>query len=242
MKKIHKTQMVVMDMEGTIFRSKIAFRRNGKEYIGGVWTLLCDILGEETSLANKKNYERFIHRNDSDHKDDYYGYYRFCEDTLRLFQGKLTKTQFYEVINAVPYFAGIHETIARIKSHGIRVAMITGGLKALADRAVVDHGIETCHAAAECFWDGENLKHWCISPTDFEHKKTLVEMLHNDLGMPRKGILFVGDGDNDRHVAAYCDSIAFNPTGSELRHHCSAVIKQEPGKEDLSAILEYINW
>ncbi|MDK9719368.1 MAG: HAD family hydrolase [Trichlorobacter sp.] len=243
MKKTVKTKLVVLDMEGTIFRSKVAFNQNGKEYIGGVWTLLCDILGEDASLANKKNYERFIHRNDPGQKSDYYGYFRFVEDTILLHQRhNLTKSQFYYVINSVSYFAGVCETISRLKENGIRVAMITGGLKALADRVVWDHGIDTCHAAAEYFWDGEELKRWSISPTDFEHKRALLEMLHNDLGIAQEEIIFVGDGDNDQHIAAYCKSIAFNPTGKELHNHCSAVITQEPGKEDLSAILDYINW
>ncbi len=236
MKKTNKTQLVVLDMEGTVFAAKIPFTHNGKEYIGGVWTLLCNILGEEASQENKKNYERYIH-------DPAYGYFRFVEDTILLHQRhKLTRSQFYEVINAVPYFAGVSQTLARLKEKGIRVAMITGGLKALADRVVWDHGIDTSHAAAEYFWDGEGLKRWSISPTDFEHKRTLLEMLHNDLMIPREGILFVGDGDNDQHIAAYCNSIAFNPTGTKLHNHCSVVIKQEPGKEDLSAILDYINW
>lgn len=240
-----KTKLCVFDMEGVIFRSKIKFNLNGRDYVGGIWTLLCDILGEEASLENKKNYERFIHRNDPQCKDDYYGYFRFVEDTIMIHKKYgLTKKQFYDVINSVPYFPGVSETFSKLKEHGIRIALISGGLKALADRVIWDYGIDTCHTAAEYFWQGDNLHRWNINPTDFEHKKTLIESLHRDLNIKRREILFTGDGDNDRHIAEYCDTtIAFNPTGKELHHYCSEEsIIQEAGREDLSAVLSYVNW
>ena len=114
-----KTKLVVFDMEGVIFRSKIKFNLNGRDYVGGIWTLLCDILGDEASLENKKNYERFVHCHGPKYKDEpYYGYFRFVEDTNKIFkQYGLTKKQFEDVIKSVPYFPGVAETIAKLKEH-----------------------------------------------------------------------------------------------------------------------------
>jgi len=246
-----KTKVVAFDMEGVIFRSKINFSLNGKDYVGGIWTLLCDILGPEASKKNMENYERFRHRHDPKHKDEpYYGYFHFVEDTIDIFKNYglnekkgLTKTQFEDVIRSVPYFPGVADTFGKLKEHGIRIALISGGLKALADRVILDYGIDSSHTSAELFWEGETLHRWNISPTDFEHKKTLIESLHRDLGIKHKEIMFVGDGDNDKHIADYCGvAIAFNPTGTELHNYCSEVIKQEVGQEDLSAILSYVHW
>ena len=239
-----KTKLVVFDMEGTIFKSRVNFKLNDREFVGGVWTLLCDILGDDASAANKKNYERFVNRHNPHYEGRYPGYFNFVEDTILIHKKYgLTKTQFYDVINTVPYFGGVGETFSKLQEHGIRIALISGGLKALAERVVMDYGLDSCFASAEYYWQGENLHRWNINPTDIDHKKTLVESLHRDLGIRRKQILFVGDGDNDKDIAEYCDAaIAFNPSGKELEHCCSVVITQEPGKEDLSEILNHIHW
>jgi phosphoserine phosphatase len=242
-----KTKLVVFDMEGVIFRSRINFCLNGQDYVGGIWTLLCDILGTGASKKNMENYERFKHRHDPKYKDEpYYGYFRFVEDTIDIFKNYgadetkkgLSRAQFEDVIKSVPYFPGVAETFAKLKEHGIRIALISGGLKALADRVIWDYGIDSSYTAAELFWEGETLHRWNINPTDFEHKKTLIESLHRDLGIKHKEIMFVGDGDNDQHIADYCGvAIAFNPTGTKLNDYCSAVVNVE----DLSAVLPFVH-
>lgn len=236
-------RLVIFDMEGTIFRSKILFCHNGSEYYGGIWTLLCDILGAEPRLQNQINWERWKNRSNPGSSDPYKGYSQWVEDTIILHQRHgLTKSKFQEVINAVPYFTGVADTFAALRSAGVRIALISGGLKALADRVMIDHRLDHCYAAAEYYWKGEELYHWNIHPTDYEHKKTLVELLHRDLGIPREECLFVGDGDNDREIAKYLDhAIAFNPSGEKiLEQYCSIVIRQQDGHEDLSEVLKHV--
>lgn len=239
-----KIRLAIFDMEGTIFRSKINFQYNNREYHGGVWTLLCDVLGDTPRDENKKNWERWQHRHDPSYPNRYKGYSEWVEDTILLHRDHgLTKTLFEAVIASVPYFVGVGQTFARLKEAGVKIALISGGLKALADRVAIDHRLDHCYAAAEYYWKGEKLHHWNIHPTDYEHKRTLVELLHRDLGISRKECLFVGDGDNDHEIAEYLDkSIAFNPSGEKLLEKCcSTIIKQDEGKEDLSEVLNYIN-
>jgi phosphoserine phosphatase len=240
-----KVRFAIFDMEGTIFKCKIHFCHNGREYHGGIWTLLCDILGEEARLQNQKNWERWKYRNDPDYPDPYKGYSQWVEDTILLHRRYgLTRSQFQEVINAVPYFAGVAETFAALRRAGVRIALVSGGLKALADRVTLDHRLDYCFAAAEYYWTGEELYHWNIHPTDYEHKKSLVELLHRDLGITKEECLFVGDGDNDREVAEYLGhAIAFNPSGEKLLEQCCPIIiRQDEGQEDLSEILKHISF
>jgi phosphoserine phosphatase len=241
---VGKIRLAIFDMEGTIFRSKISFQHNGREYHGGIWTLLCDILGEVPRVQNQKNWERWKNRADASYPDRYTGYSQWVEDTILLHKDHgLTKSTFDGVIGSVPYFRGVAETMAALRHAGVKIALISGGLKALADRAARDHRLDHSYASAEYFWSGENLYHWNIHPTDYEHKRSLVELLRGDLGIARDECVFVGDGDNDRDIASHLDhSIAFNPSGEKLLEQCCEnVIQQEAGQEDLSEVLKFID-
>jgi len=78
----------------------------------------------------------------------------------------LTRAVFDDVVWSVPYFRCVGETVAVLKGAGVEIAVVSGGLKAMADRLSVDHKIHHCFAAAEYFWteDGTIL-HWNVMPT-----------------------------------------------------------------------------
>ena len=154
----------------------------------------------------------------------------------------ISRDQFYEVINSVEYFEGAEKTFKSLHENNIKIAAVSGGLKALADRVVIDHGLEHIFAAAELHWcDKGNLRNWNIMPTDFQQKRSIVEMLLADMHIEPEECAFVGDGINDCFVAEYVGvSVAFNSKYKELTDVVDHIISQETGKEDLSAALNYI--
>lgn len=222
-----KIKLAVFDMEGTIFRN--AFM--GKEF-PSIWKVLCSLCGPEALEEDAANTQKY-------YAGGYPGYSAWVIDTLRILKKHgLTKNQFEGVISGIEYFPGVAETFATLKSKGIQIAVISGGLKALTDRIVVEHEIEHCFAAAEFFWnDDGSIRHWNVQPTDFQHKRSVLEILCRDLGIKQSECAFVGDGRNDRDVAEYAAlSIGFNPH-EQLRDSATILIEQEIGEENLAAVL-----
>lgn len=222
-------QLAVFDLEGTIFRN---------QYMGeacpSLWAVLCNLCKNKKAKredeANRKKY----------YQGKYPGYSQWVIDTIKIHQKyHLVRSQFEEVISTVEYYPGVDETFRVLREMGVTIAVISGGLKALADRVAQDYKIEHTFAAAEYFWNPDGtIRHWNVMPTDFAHKRSMLEILCRDLGISADECLFVGDGRNDRAVAGYCAlSIGFNPH-DELRHDVDVIIEQPKGGEDLSAILQ----
>lgn len=219
-------KLAVFDLEGTLIRN--SYRGNG---FPSIWKVLCNFCGPEAAAKDEENRKKF-------YAGGYPGYIYWVMDTIMILKPKLKKSGYESIIKALEYYPGVAETMAALKKAGIRIAIISGGLKALADRFAIDHGIEHVFASAEFHWasDGTML-HWNAMPTDFKHKSSLLEMLCHDLKIDRNECAFIGDGRNDKDVAGFAGlSIGFNPH-IELRDAASVIIEQDMGKEDLSAIL-----
>lgn len=224
-------KLAVFDMEGTLFRSVY----QGQEF-ASIWKVLCSLCGPDAVAEDAANTRRYL-------AGGYQGYSAWVIDTLRILKKFGLKRQLFEmVINAIDYYPGVGETFVQLRRRGMTIAVISGGLKALADRVAVDHEVVHCFAAAEYFWNPDGtIRHWNVQPTDFEHKKTVLEILCRDLGISGDECLFVGDGRNDRAVAGFCAlSIGFNPH-DELRKEVDIIIEQPKGQENLSAVLEPIS-
>lgn len=223
-------KLAVFDLEGTIFRNSY----RGKDF-PSLWAVICNLCGPEAAKEDAANREKFYAGN-------YAGYSEWVIDTLKIHQKySLKQNQFESLINSIDYYPGVAETFDSLRQKGINIAIISGGLKALADRAAVDYKVEHCFAAAEYFWNQDGtIRHWNVMPTDFAHKKSVLEILCRDLGLSAEECLFVGDGRNDRAVAGHCAlSIGFNPH-DELRQDVDVIIEQSRGEENLAAVLQPI--
>ncbi|MEI6206745.1 MAG: HAD-IB family phosphatase [Desulfuromonadales bacterium] len=259
-----KIKLAVFDMEGTLFRrsygfdfikEQVEFKDNweklcqchpGKELaemqFSSAWTLLCDLLGPEASKKNQDNWKKWSDRG-------YSGYSEWVIDTIKIHQDYgLTKALFDAVVKqSAVYFPGVAETFQSLRSKNITIALVSGGLKAMADRVALEYKLEHCFTSAEYFWNPDDtIRHWNCQPSDFIHKKRLVKLLLHDLGISKEQALFIGDGGNDRDVAQYVGhSIGFYPK----QYHeffWDAVVRpepgKEPGKENLTEVLNHIHW
>lgn len=225
-------KLAVFDLEGTVFK-KSYYLHGGKEHLSA-WGALCTDLGAAAEDEDCKNRERFRKGN--------YLYSEWVLDTIKIYQKYgLSKARFDEVIQSVEYHKGAAEMFTALKDAKIKVAVVSGGLKALADRVAIEHKIEHCFATAELYWCFKGqIMHWNIMPTDFEHKRSVAEMLLKDLSIERECCAFIGDGINDQDVAAYVGtSIAFN-SHQDLKKVSHHIIEQNKGEEDLRAILDYL--
>lgn len=227
-------KLCVFDLEGTVFHTAALALSNG-ESARSAWPLLADRLGPQVLAEDRANLVRWK-------RGGYRGYSEWVIDTIRLHQRfGLTQEMFTDVIRSIPYFPGVTETFAALRRRGIILAVVSGGVKALADRVALEHGLEHCYAAAEYYWaESGVLRHWNVMPTDFAHKRALVDLLCEDLGLNPRQCAFVGDGKNDRLVALHVGvSVAFNPHAA-LKEAATHVVEQVAGEETLAGVLPYL--
>jgi phosphoserine phosphatase len=251
--KMEKIKLAVFDMEGTIFKKTYRYDFLKKDFpqyfrklcathgpekswkdneFSSAWTFLCDVLGPEAYSMNKANWNKW-----SD--GGYPGYSEWVIDTIKIHrQCGLTKGLFESFVKHAPvYYSGVSETLMALRGRGISIAVVSGGLKAMTDRISREHKIEHCYASAEYFWMADDtIEHWNVMPTDFNHKRGLVELLHHDLGIDQQECAFIGDGRNDKDVAKYVGlSIGFNPKPNH-KHWWSHIVEND----DLSEILKFL--
>jgi phosphoserine phosphatase len=97
--------------------------------------------------------------------------------------------------------------------------------------------------ACEYFWDdNDSLVHWNLLPGDFDGKIDFMKLLAKEYGISKENCIFVGDGENDRGLAANVEiSIAFNGH-AQLQEVATYSVNQEYGSEDFRAILPYLGF
>jgi len=127
-----------------------------------------------------------------------------------------------------------------LREKGLRLALISGGFKAQADRALLDLRINHAFAACELLWDERgNLVHWNLLPCDYEGKVDFMKLIMKEHGLAPDECAFVGDGKNDVALARVVGvSVAFNGA-PELREVSTHSVEQARGKEDFSEILRF---
>jgi len=225
-------ELIIFDMEGTIYK-KAVHSTNG--IAPSIWTRLAEHLGEDAYREEEATKAKW-------NRGGYSGYVEWMEDTIRIHQKYGLDRQFFEeVTSSVEYHPGVKETFSELKKRGIRTALVSGGFKAQADRALMDLKIDHAFAACEYLWDKDGrLVHWNLLPCDYEGKLDFVQLIMREHGLSREECAFVGDGKNDIALArAVGRSIAFNAS-PELQEISTYSINQKPGKEDFRAILDFM--
>jgi phosphoserine phosphatase len=221
-------------MEGTIFKKVI--RDSKGNTAPSAWTLIAKHLGDEALAEEEETKEKWTN-------GEYAGYVEWMEDTIEIHKKYGLEKKFYDkVFEEVDYHEGVQEVFDYLGEKGIRTGLISGGFKSQADRALKDLKIDHAFVACEYLWDEDGeLVHWNLLPADYEGKVDFMKLIMKEHGLKPEECAFVGDGRNDVPFAkAVGTFIAFNGA-KELQDVSTYSVNQPEGKEDFSAILEYLN-
>jgi phosphoserine phosphatase len=228
--KITAPKLIFFDMEGTIFKK--IYKTSKGNTAPSAWTLIAQHLGPEALKEEEWTKEKW-------NNGEYAGYVEWMEDTIKVHKKYgLNKGFFEKIMKGVDYYSGVKETFDVLEKAGIRTALISGGFKAQADRALKDLKIDHAFVACEYLWDEKgNLVHWNLLPCDYEGKLDFMHLLMKEHKLKKEEVAFVGDGKNDIPFAqAVGVSIAFNGA-PELQKVSTHSVNQPEGKEDFRAIL-----
>jgi len=138
------------------------------------------------------------------------------------------------ILDGVPLMAGARETIPLIKKK-YRVAIVSGGLKLLAQRLDRLFGFDYVEANELKVSDGKVVGF--SGDIDFEGKGRILEKIAEDAGVTLKECAAVGDHVNDVPlfgVAGY--SIAFNPKHKKIMECADEIIYEK----DLTRLLDLL--
>lgn len=221
------------DMEGTLLQKDFALD-NGK-VAPSAWTVLAKLISEECYLEEELSKDRW-------NAGEYNGYLDWMKDTIRIQQKHgLKKWHLDEIVKSAKLHNGAHELITSIKTTSAKVVLISGGIKALADKVQRELKIDHAFSACEYFFDDYgNLDFYNLLPTDNEGKASFMQQIAKEYGVPPSECAFVGDGKNDVTLAKSVGiSVAFNAQ-IELSQIATFSIKQKKGQENLAYIKELI--
>ncbi len=226
-------KLIFFDMEGTIF-SKCVDAEDTK-VAPSSWFTIAKYLGDRACAEEKATQKKW-------NNGEYTGYLEWMEDTVRIHaKYGLRREAFLRILDAVEFMSGAYEVFKSVHDAGIHTALVTGGFKHQANRAATALRIKHVFAGCEYFWDDQDiLAHWNLLPADYHGKVDFMRSLLRDYDYSLEELAFVGDGQNDIHLAEEVGiSIAFN--GHEtLQEAATHSIVQEQGDEDLRAILPYL--
>ncbi len=132
---------------------------------------------------------------------------------------------------------GARETLSELKSHGARLAVISGTLDLLLDTLFPGHPFDEVYTNRIVFDVDGRIAHWHATPFDMDGKGVALRSIAAREDIPLNRCAFVGDHANDLAAArlAGC-SVAFNPKSAELAASASAVVHSR----DLRDILPHL--
>src|SRR5688572_15311847 len=132
--------IVFFDLEGTLLKKHYALD-NGK-VAPSAWTLLAEHLGKDCLREEEATKDRWL-------SGQYAGYVEWMRDTIRIHRDyRLTRDVFEQVMRSVDLMPGAERVFDELRANGVVTAIVSGGFKALGDRAQrilrVDHAICAC--------------------------------------------------------------------------------------------------
>jgi phosphoserine phosphatase len=139
---------------------------------------------------------------------------------------------------ALSLVEGARETLGELKTHGARLAVISGTLDLLLDVLFPDHPFDEVYTNRVAFDDDGRISHWHATPFDMDGKGVALRSIALRENIPLSRCAFVGDHANDVAAArlAGC-SIAFNPKSAELAKAASAVVHSRNLRDILPHLL-----
>lgn len=169
---------------------------------------------------------------------DYETWCELCVNTYEEFS--LTEKKFYEIVEEnVTLHDGTVETINELRSRGIKVGIISGGIYNIYEQVSKKFGLEVDYVnftATLDFDENGRLTGGKYNSYDYEGKLDMFKLYCKWTNATLHEALFVGDSYNDISVFKATNGIAFSSDSEDLKKYAKYVIKGDNMKE----LLDYV--
>ncbi|MFH1787832.1 MAG: HAD family phosphatase [Candidatus Altiarchaeota archaeon] len=141
-----------------------------------------------------------------------------------------------DILYKVPLMPGAAETLTQIKSQGIKIAIITGGLKILADRILETYGLD--YSVGNELTEKNGRVTGVKKDVDFYGKGKILTEIAEQEGITTQECACIGDHINDIPMFKIAGlSIAFNPKDDELEKNAHHTIHEKKLEKILPILL-----
>lgn len=142
-----------------------------------------------------------------------------------------------DILYGIPLMDGVSETLSELKDMGFKIAIITGGLKTLADRIRKTHNLDYSIGNELTTRDGKIIG--VKKDVDFYSKGRILSEIASQEGITTSQCACIGDHVNDIPMFKLAGlSIAFNPKDEELRKHADYVIEEKKIRDIIAYLTE----
>jgi phosphoserine phosphatase len=215
-----KTKLVGFDWDGTLARMQVTHS----------WSAVNKLLNcePEMSALEKKFHAKEIN------------FLKWCEESINVYKRLgLTKEKLESAIASnLVLHEGALETINELRSRGIKVCIISGGIYNMYEYASRKFGLNVDYvsfAAKLNFDDQGRLADCDFNDYDYEGKLVKLKMYCAEAGCSLDEVIYVGDADNDIEVFKVSTGVACLSDSETLKKYAKHVIKGN----DMRAMLQY---
>lgn len=227
-------ELVVFDVDGVIYEKPwhdIGIAATSEKVAVSTW----DILFQELGIYNiheklLQNFEKGFFKN----------YMEWSKAACQVLKSVgLDKRTFFRIINRRPLTQGAVEVFKELHKYNVKIALITGSFKAIAERAARElGGADYIVGHCEFIFNSDGLlERWELQPVDYEDKVKLIQNIAIKNRIPLKKCAYIGDDVNDIN--------AFNEAGLAIAFNCKKVKALEAvdviiESRDLTTILPHL--
>ncbi|MBU2561937.1 MAG: HAD family phosphatase [Nanoarchaeota archaeon] len=215
-----KYKLVCFDVDGTLVDDTIYIWKTLHEHYGTDEEEILKMLGKY--LNKEVTYQEWV-----DH------------DVSLLQQKGATKEEMVGIIQKLKLMKGAKEAVNELKKTGLKLAVVSGSLGLVLDILFPDHPFDDVLINQFEFDEDGKLVRGVATPYDMEHKASGLKHLAERYGFNLSECIFVGDNNNDIHIAETAGlSIAFNCKSERLAEIADVLIPNDI--KDVRAILPHI--
>lgn len=217
-----KYRLVVFDVDGTLI-----------DNIEFIWVTLHEFFGLQNDPERIRAKEDFLSKKIT--------YQQWADTDMKLLKDRgANRESMLKAMESAKLMKGAIEILKDLKEMGIRTAIISGSIDFLLEKLIPDYEEFFDYVFLNKIYFDRKGEIEGMKATEFylERKKTgLLEICKREEIDPKEA-MFVGDQENDVHIAEAAGfSVAFNSKSEKLKEVSNVVID----KKDLREILKYLN-
>ena len=142
------------------------------------------------------------------------------------------------ILAEVPRMPGLHEALGELRSAGTTCAIITGGLRAMAEMLAAEAGFEHIRANNVVFGPDGRLEEGAVIEVPMRDKASVLRKLQAQLHILHAETGSVGDSAFDRGLFERSRiGVAFNPLDAEVVRAATHVVREKDLKRAVAPLL-----
>lgn len=154
----------------------------------------------------------------------------------------ITEEDLVSILAPVPLMPGAHELFDALHAHGIRTAIVSGGLDVIAQRVGRELGIDRVLANGFVLDGHGRLTEEGIIRVPIKRKGDVVAGLQREFGLAIEECAAVGNSDIDVAMFDHCRiGVAFLPEDDHIRHRATHIVTEKDLRRVIPPLLEERN-